>query len=52
MAELANTSKCSVSKGDMKELYQDVREELKNERWFEGKRNGALKNFRKKKKLQ
>jgi hypothetical protein len=48
MAELGNTSKCSVSKSDMKELYQDVPEELKNEGWFEGKRNGELKSFRKK----
>jgi hypothetical protein len=48
MAELGNNSKCSVSKNDMKELYQNVPEELKNEGLFEGKRNGELKNFRKK----
>jgi hypothetical protein len=46
MAELANTSKCSVSRGDKTKLYQDVPEELKNEGLLKG-RNGELKKFRK-----
>jgi hypothetical protein len=31
----------------MKELYQDVPVELKNQGMLEGKRNGELKKFRK-----